>query len=73
MVDQYAYHTSVNIAGHVFKGILYDQGLDNNMPIDNSSTGFHQFTNLIPPSTSYPTPITTFMPGTQFFHHSKST
>ncbi|CAH9114736.1 unnamed protein product [Cuscuta epithymum] len=25
---QYAYQTSVNIAGHVFKGILYDQGLD---------------------------------------------
>ncbi|XP_031126619.1 protein SHI RELATED SEQUENCE 1-like [Ipomoea triloba] len=24
--DQYAYQTSVNIAGHVFKGILYDQG-----------------------------------------------
>ncbi|KAE8694203.1 Protein SHORT INTERNODES [Hibiscus syriacus] len=24
--DHYAYRTSVNIAGHVFKGILYDQG-----------------------------------------------
>ncbi|GMI78281.1 SHI RELATED SEQUENCE 1, STYLISH 1 [Hibiscus trionum] len=24
--DQYAYKTAVNIAGHVFKGILYDQG-----------------------------------------------
>ena len=24
--DQYAYRTSVNIGGHVFKGILYDQG-----------------------------------------------
>ncbi|KAE8690641.1 Protein SHI RELATED SEQUENCE 3 [Hibiscus syriacus] len=24
--DQYAYRTSVNIEGHVFKGILYDQG-----------------------------------------------
>ena len=24
--DQYAYQTSVNIGGHVFKGILYDQG-----------------------------------------------
>ncbi|WCJ40921.1 SHI-related sequence 5 [Euphorbia peplus] len=25
--DQFAYQTSVNIGGHVFKGILYDQGL----------------------------------------------
>ncbi|XVE93706.1 hypothetical protein REPUB_Repub01dG0217200 [Reevesia pubescens] len=24
--DQYAYRTAVNIGGHVFKGILYDQG-----------------------------------------------
>ncbi|XP_073127430.1 protein EXPRESSION OF TERPENOIDS 1-like [Henckelia pumila] len=26
--DQYAYQTEVNISGHVFKGILYDQGAD---------------------------------------------
>ncbi|KAF5727193.1 hypothetical protein HS088_TW22G00881 [Tripterygium wilfordii] len=26
--EQYAYQTSVNIGGHVFKGILYDQGPD---------------------------------------------
>ncbi|GMJ12738.1 SHI RELATED SEQUENCE 1, STYLISH 1 [Hibiscus trionum] len=26
--DQYAYRTAVNIGGHVFKGILYDQGPD---------------------------------------------
>ncbi|KAK8558517.1 hypothetical protein V6N13_098173 [Hibiscus sabdariffa] len=26
--DQYAYLTSVNVEGHVFKGILYDQGPD---------------------------------------------
>lgn len=24
--DEYAYQTAVNIGGHVFKGILYDQG-----------------------------------------------
>ena len=24
--DQYAYQTAVNIGGHLFKGILYDQG-----------------------------------------------
>ncbi|KAL6215713.1 hypothetical protein ACLB2K_015141 [Fragaria x ananassa] len=27
--EQYAYQTAVNIGGHVFKGLLYDQGLDN--------------------------------------------
>lgn len=39
--DQYAYQTAVNIGGHVFKGILYDQGPDNNcgIPTDNSSAG----------------------------------
>ncbi|KAK4424114.1 protein SHI RELATED SEQUENCE 1 [Sesamum alatum] len=26
MVDQYAYQTSVSIGGHVFTGVLYDQG-----------------------------------------------
>ncbi|CAI9103740.1 OLC1v1002278C1 [Oldenlandia corymbosa var. corymbosa] len=26
VVDQFAYQASVNIAGHVFKGVLYDQG-----------------------------------------------
>ncbi|KAL0412455.1 UNVERIFIED_CONTAM: protein SHI RELATED SEQUENCE 7 [Sesamum radiatum] len=26
MVDQFAYQTSVSIGGHVFTGILYDQG-----------------------------------------------
>lgn len=26
--EQYAYQTAVNIAGHVFKGVLYDQGPD---------------------------------------------
>lgn len=28
--DRYAYQTAVNIGGHVFKGILYDYGPDNN-------------------------------------------
>ncbi|MCD7464309.1 hypothetical protein HAX54_052489 [Datura stramonium] len=49
MVDQYAYQTSVKIAGHVFKGILYDQGPDhhhespryNNIMAGSSSSGFH--------------------------------
>ncbi|XP_059293671.1 protein SHI RELATED SEQUENCE 1-like isoform X2 [Lycium ferocissimum] len=49
VVDEYAYQTSVNIAGHVFKGILYDQGPDESLPYNNitnnmagesSSSGF---------------------------------
>ncbi|XP_023003919.1 protein SHI RELATED SEQUENCE 1-like isoform X2 [Cucurbita maxima] len=38
--DQYAYQTAVNIGGHVFKGILYDQGPENNyVPGETSSSG----------------------------------
>ncbi|CAA7410924.1 unnamed protein product [Spirodela intermedia] len=38
--DQYAYQTAVSIAGHVFKGILYDQGPDSHYshPGDESSS-----------------------------------
>lgn len=67
-VDQYAYQTSVKIAGHVFKGILYDQG-NNNMPNQTSSRGFHhqqQLANFTPPISP------TFMPGMQLFQYPKS-
>lgn len=39
--EEYAYQTAVNIGGHVFKGVLYDQGLDNAYPAigDGSSGG----------------------------------
>lgn len=39
--DQYAYQTAVNIGGHVFKGLLYDQGLDPSSytPGESSSVG----------------------------------
>ncbi|KAK6118448.1 hypothetical protein DH2020_047865 [Rehmannia glutinosa] len=38
--DQFAYQTAVNICGHVFKGILYDQGTENQyMPGETSSGG----------------------------------
>ncbi|XP_022949893.1 protein SHI RELATED SEQUENCE 1-like [Cucurbita moschata] len=39
--DQYAYQTAVNIGGHVFKGILYDQGPETNYipPAETSSGG----------------------------------
>ncbi|KAK3224240.1 hypothetical protein Dsin_011265 [Dipteronia sinensis] len=38
--DQYAYQTAVSIGGHVFKGILYDQGPENsyNMSCGESSS-----------------------------------
>lgn len=38
--DQFAYQTVVNIGGHVFKGILYDQGPENQyMAAGESSSG----------------------------------
>lgn len=38
--DQFAYQTAVNICGHVFKGILYDQGTESQyMPGETSSGG----------------------------------
>lgn len=100
--DQFAYQTAVNIGGHVFKGILYDQGLEtsHNMPGESSSgggsaSGGIQQLNLITntgtisnaaaasssrggeaissqattffDSSLYPTPLNSFMAGTQFF------
>lgn len=38
--EEYAYQTAVNIGGHVFKGVLYDQGLENTYPaIGDGSSG----------------------------------
>ena len=37
--DQYAYQTAVNIGGHVFRGILYDQGPDGNYVGGEGSSG----------------------------------
>ncbi|KAL1316473.1 hypothetical protein HN51_068671 [Arachis hypogaea] len=63
--DEYAYQTAVNIGGHVFKGILYDQGPDHATTTttnsssyvagDTSSTGaaaHHPNLNLIAPNTN---------------------
>ncbi|PKI54090.1 protein SHI RELATED SEQUENCE 1-like [Punica granatum] len=36
--EYYAYQTAMNIGGHVFKGILYDQGLDNAYPVTGDSS-----------------------------------
>ncbi|XP_031125494.1 protein SHI RELATED SEQUENCE 1-like [Ipomoea triloba] len=91
-VDQYAYQTAVSIGGHVFKGILYDQGPETRYPsgggAHESSSGSgaaqqplnliagagagtsHQqaaaVATMIDPSL-YPTPLSAFMAGTQFF------
>ncbi|GAV72191.1 DUF702 domain-containing protein [Cephalotus follicularis] len=102
--DQYAYQTAVNIGGHVFKGILYDQGPEANYMAaaaageSSSGGGGLQPLNLITsgpttsaaanvscgltaspttapfldPSSLYPTPLNSFMAGTQFFPNPRS-
>lgn len=91
--EQYAYQTAVNIAGHVFKGILYDQGVESRYSGggESSSGGGGQLPppplNLIASAATttnttavtsnpaitmldpsvYPTPLSAFMAGTQFF------
>ncbi|XP_065880408.1 protein SHI RELATED SEQUENCE 5-like [Euphorbia lathyris] len=51
--EQYAYQTAVNIGGHVFKGILYDQGLDPRYTRGGeSSSGGAQQLNLITAATT---------------------
>lgn len=83
--DQFAYQTAVSIGGHVFKGILYDQGLESSSTStqyllhhggDPSSAGATSTAmtttavGLLPDPTSlYPTPLSAFMAGTQFFPH----
>ncbi|KAL7261844.1 hypothetical protein ACSBR1_000275 [Camellia fascicularis] len=37
--EQYAYQTAVSIGGHVFKGILYDQGVESGYAGGESSSG----------------------------------
>ncbi|KAK6784386.1 hypothetical protein RDI58_017841 [Solanum bulbocastanum] len=65
--EQYAYQTSVSIGGHIFKGMLYDQG---------PARGETSSSSAVPPQVSintmfdqYPTNLSPFMPaaGTQFF------
>ncbi|KAJ8540951.1 hypothetical protein K7X08_001767 [Anisodus acutangulus] len=93
--DQYAYHTAVNIGGHLFKGILYDQGPEGRYSGvgGESSSGsgaaqqplsfitgatisttaaaatshHHQPAVTMCDHSVYPTPITAFLAGTQFF------
>ncbi|XP_010271515.1 PREDICTED: protein SHI RELATED SEQUENCE 1-like [Nelumbo nucifera] len=57
---QYAYQTAVNIRGHVFKGILYDQGPEGHyVPGESSSGGGGIPLNLITAGTAATTTTTT--------------
>ncbi|KAG1354778.1 putative protein SHI RELATED SEQUENCE 1 [Cocos nucifera] len=105
--DEFAYQTAVSIGGHVFKGILYDQGPDSPFPQTTSTPRGHLHygdsssssaaaaavttaaaiattlaantaagagtapasAGLLDPSSLYPTPLSAFMAGTQFFPH----
>ncbi|CAL9093168.1 unnamed protein product [Musa textilis] len=90
--DEFAYQTAVSIGGHVFRGILYDQGPDAQYPFHgdrpSSSTAAAAITTaaafatnltaapptsstagLLDPSALYPTPLSSFMAGSQFFPH----
>ncbi|KAK4429320.1 protein SHI RELATED SEQUENCE 7 [Sesamum alatum] len=95
--EHLAYQTAVNIGGHVFKGILYDQGPESRYPPggggESSSGGggggsqqqpldfiaaaaatssaatattSNPNISMLDPSL-YPTPLSAFMAGTQFF------
>ncbi|KAI4366342.1 hypothetical protein MLD38_022229 [Melastoma candidum] len=44
--DEYAYQTSVNIAGHVFKGVLYDQGPETSTSSGGGAVGIPQLGHL---------------------------
>ncbi|KAL5181335.1 Protein SHORT INTERNODES [Glycine soja] len=86
--EEYAYSTAVNIAGHVFKGILYDYGPEGNTNYmagagESSSTGVGALNlttgaivsePIVDPSSLYTAPLNTFIPGsgTQFFPHPRS-
>ncbi|EOA29284.1 hypothetical protein CARUB_v10025559mg [Capsella rubella] len=67
--EQYAYQTTVNIGGHIFRGILHDQGLDKVM-VDhhhqNNTSRSHRQETLLPPSTSSCPLMITTSPFTNF-------
>ncbi|WOL08114.1 protein SHI RELATED SEQUENCE 1-like [Canna indica] len=99
--DEFAYQTAVSISGHVFRGILYDQGTEAQYSwiprairgesssstaaaaITTSSTAAATTTastlaapatavastGLMASSSLYPTQLSAFMAGTQFFPH----
>ncbi|GER50326.1 lateral root primordium family protein [Striga asiatica] len=80
LVDQYAYQTSVSIGGHIFTGILYDQGPQlegtvNYVTVEGSGLGFLQQPNFATcagttadatgtTASSYPSPFCAFTTAT---------
>ncbi|GLT57964.1 hypothetical protein SLA2020_308940 [Shorea laevis] len=56
--EEYAYQTAVNIGGHVFKGILYDQGPEGRYTSSGGESP-HQQLNLITAATTTTTTTTT--------------
>ncbi|PRQ23938.1 putative transcription factor STY-LRP1 family [Rosa chinensis] len=71
-LDQHAYQTSVIIGGHVFRGILHDQGpAVHQMNYYTSASAADQPHH--PPSYQLINPFNAFMPaGTQFFQNLSS-
>ncbi|GKU90035.1 hypothetical protein SLEP1_g4085 [Rubroshorea leprosula] len=58
--EEYAYQTAVNIGGHVFKGILYDQGPESRYTTSSGAeSSHHQQLNLITAATTATTPTVT--------------
>lgn len=87
-LDEYAYQTSVSIGGHVFRGILYDQGPDSCCNAGESSSLVLQPPKLVNAAAladvttstanaeqfppSCPSPFSALIPGTQFLQRPKS-
>ncbi|KAL1810888.1 hypothetical protein DCAR_0622989 [Daucus carota subsp. sativus] len=67
-VDEYAYQTSVNIEGHIFKGILYDQGPVRQEASSSAAAIFQQPYLFTTASTQ---PFELVNPSTQFLPYPK--
>ncbi|KAK2971507.1 hypothetical protein RJ640_020913 [Escallonia rubra] len=72
--EQYAYQTAVNIGGHVFKGILYDQGPESRYNASTAGGGggggessSQQPLNLITAATTSAAATTSNNPAVNFF------
>ncbi|KAJ7529554.1 hypothetical protein O6H91_15G057100 [Diphasiastrum complanatum] len=65
--DEFAYQCIVRIAGHIFKGVLYDQGIDNGK-VGLTTTGFQLAGQSEgPSSTLIDTPVMYGASGTALF------
>ncbi|OMO75274.1 hypothetical protein COLO4_26213 [Corchorus olitorius] len=64
--EEFAYQTAVNIAGHVFKGILYDQGPESRYTTSGGETSqpLNLITAATTAATTTTTPATSSNPGT---------